>query len=553
MLQELAAQPFGCIKSFHNTEINEYLADIFSEAKPADGAVCFMSIPKKNKKKANVSFMRASEASTRSAKEAARHDKRNLFFSFSTYREKKDSPITRRTNDITNIFAWSIDVDFTQDWLQPEMVYQYIIENVDIPTPNYIEYGHRLRLIYIFKEPLRLYAKQRESLLRGFAFLQKTMARKINQTIEGLGCEAVPPTSFFRMPGSINDKNDKIKYIIHVRHISSIRYTMQEVIDGWCFKEDIDPSGNADEWLEKWKVKKTQKKTNNISDRFNSYKLWERRMKVFEEIQNQPGIPREKLCFFYALGLLNTNQAKDYQTALPLLFEFNQKFQNPLSENEINSKFRNLKNYKYRDEVIAEMLGVDASLFQSLNRKERNKKYYEEKRQKQILSGEDKKTEIFHRRAEIHRMILDGQTMTQIANRLGVCLSTVKKDAAYIKMHENEFVIPAVEENALLEEAKKTENIVILPQENSVSASSLLQNYEGEPSCFITTKPGDKIDIYIQVEKNYTMPDINQIESWEDEWGIHEDDDIPIQSTMPMDLYTWGLKHCKENNVCDFG
>ena len=410
--------------------ITEYLNDIFSMHKEQDGYICFRSGPKGH---AAQSWLDVDKVSTNLKIELYRHDYRDTFFSFSTYQKSRCPKHSEAS--VRNIFAWSIDVDYKNESARPLDVYNYIMENVNLPIPNYVEYGHRLRMIYIFAEPLRLFTKQRTKLIRGFQFLQQSFCKIINEELgfmgESFGAEANPCCSFFRIPGSVNTKDGST---IQIKHLSEERYTMQELFEEWIPNAILDPSGNKKEWYDDWKEKTVSisTKEKSIAKRFNSVLLWERRLPILEELRTMPNPHRKKLCFFYANGLMHTKRVKNGTELMGALRLFNEGFLNPLPPNVLNRTFKwnaaNMRCYRYSDERLAMELEVDRTYFSSKNRKERDAIRYKEKREYLITLGKTKSQKIEKRRNRVTYLLSQKKTVEEIATAIGVSLSTAKRD-----------------------------------------------------------------------------------------------------------------------------
>lgn len=396
-----------------STTSKSYFPTLFSSFQPGDGL--FLLRTKSGYERwTDLSHME------KDASSVMKYRGGDLFFSFATYKKRKDGTIKRDTAHLCNIYAWSIDVDYEDDKKHPLDIYQYIMDNVCLPTPNFVEYGHRLRMIYIFEEPLRLYCGQRDKLLRGFRFLQKCMAKKINDTLDGMGAESTPPTSFFRVPGSVNSKTGDV---VGVKHVTDEKWTLQELFSEWVPDIYIDEHG-----LGKSYKKKKKKDRKMAATPFNSTILWRRRMRIFEEMQNLSNPPRKRLCFLYGVGLLWTHQANSSEEALRGILEFNRHFQYPLPEKVIRSKMRTIRAYKYRDAEIAVFLGVDVARFGSVSRKERDRERYLAKKEKRGYYRDYLKDRLRFVEKELKR----GTSLPVIAGYIGASVSTVKRDVAKI-------------------------------------------------------------------------------------------------------------------------
>lgn len=59
--------------------------------------------------------------------------------------------------------------------------------------------------------------------------------------------------------------------------------SMQEVFDEYVLTNETDKSACRDTWYDTWKV--NYEKKHKIAGGFNSYRLWERRLALFESLQ----------------------------------------------------------------------------------------------------------------------------------------------------------------------------------------------------------------------------------------------------------------------------
>lgn len=425
MRTNIAERSFKIKKYRPYNLMTDYLLDIFKEAKPNDGAVCIRS----GSRQPEQSFINVSKIKSKLPVEVERHDYRECFFSFATYKNAKDG---RRTQDnIANIYAWSVDVDYKNEGVSPLDMYSYIMDSTSIPVPNYIEYGHRLRLIYIFREPLRLFSNNRKSLLAGFNLMQRSIARMINDELsfgENFGAEACPPTSFFRMPGSVNVKNGAT---VKIKKISSERFTMQEVFEDYIPERYLDESGCKYDWYFKWKRKSRDKKLRHYSQ----YNLWERRTNLFLDMRNDENAPRKRLLFAYGVGMVQMGKATCWEELSPLLEEFNSGFARPLPTHELKGRYRTLtdRQYKFKDETLAELLELDPEAFGSMSKKERDAERYKRLKDKKIRYGGTKRQKVAARQKRVAVLFSAGKSVSEIAKRLKLSQSTIRRDMAVIK------------------------------------------------------------------------------------------------------------------------
>jgi len=94
-----------------------------------------------------------------------------------------------------------------------------------IPTPNLIEYGNQIRLIYTV-EPCYI-PKHRDNVL----VLARRVSEVFAKELKDYGAERQNLESYFRPPKSINSKNNaEVKFLAYD---NSIRYTLNELQELW--------------------------------------------------------------------------------------------------------------------------------------------------------------------------------------------------------------------------------------------------------------------------------------------------------------------------------
>ena len=208
-----------------------------------------------------------------------------------------------------------------------------------IPTPNFVEYGNQIRLIYSVETCY--IPKFRDNVV--------TLARRISEVfsheLKEYGAEKQNLESYFRIPGSINTKNGaEIKVF---SYDDSVRYTLSELQELWL-----------DE-LPKWykKRKGRVQAPRKVVKLHNVYSLNCNRLMDFEKIQshlNSIGVTelRSRLCFLYRNYILIKNKyqngelkSEDYELAKEEMLKFNNNFNEPLRGHIIESATR-VVNYR---------------------------------------------------------------------------------------------------------------------------------------------------------------------------------------------------------------
>lgn len=426
MRKQIAEKPFSGKQRVSYRIVQDYLSAVFQYAKKGDGFLCIRSGPASCAAQSFLSVGKLDEIGC----ELSRHDYRDCFFSFATY--KGGLHPQRSEARALNIFAFGIDIDYANESASPEDVWQFVSENTCLPEPSFIEFGHRLRLIYILREPLRLFPKQRAALLRAFRLLQRCLCDYINEELSfagSFGAEPTPPTSFFRIPGSVNTKNGAT---VKVCKISDERYTFRELFDDWILDKYTDPSGNRGEWYSQWKAKVGSRRKPR-APRFTSKKLWERRAAVLEESRALPGVHRRKTLFAYSCALAWMDYSKE--EILSACLEFNSGFLCPLPENKVLSLVRSSagKLYKFTDANLAAYLELPEGAFKGASKRERDAERYRKARAAQIRRGAAKFQKIAKRRAALNKLLSGGESLSTAARLLRISLSTIKRDAAFLR------------------------------------------------------------------------------------------------------------------------
>ena len=234
----------------------------------------------------------------------------------------------------SNLFcinAIPVDVDYKKikelKDLEPHQVIKLLEMDFfesKIPTPNFVEYGNQIRLIYSVET----------CYIPRFRDNVVTLARRISEVfskeLKEYGAEKQNLESYFRIPGSINTKNGaEIKVF---SYDDAVIYTLSELQELWL-----------DE-LPKWykKRKGRVKAPKKVVKLHNVYSLNCNRLMDFEKIQsylNSIGATelRARLCFQYRnytlIKLKYQNgelKTEDYEFAKEEMLKFNNNFNEPL-------------------------------------------------------------------------------------------------------------------------------------------------------------------------------------------------------------------------------
>lgn len=269
----------------------------------------------------------------------------------------------RRTEEnIESIYTFALDIDYHKNpilaHIKPLDYAWYIIEQEIVPTPNYIEYGHNIRFIYVLDKYLSL-KKSKECI----TWLKRITSYYSNKLNEELDCHCEPQTinSFFRLPGSRNPKDGSI---IQIQKVSNVYLTAQEY---------LDELPDLPDWYDKWKDKQTLvEKSDNILKPHNLGTLGNDRIKFCQVVQNlmnngQVPTKRELLLHIYCESLkMLIRYGYEYNLEYELK-EFNNSFNIPMKENILKTILREKRNYSYKDKTLIEMFEIPDNMKGDLN------------------------------------------------------------------------------------------------------------------------------------------------------------------------------------------
>ena len=365
--------------------------------------------------------------------------KEDVYLSLNPFRSME-----RATRD--NLFcinAIAIDVDYKRipelKRLEPYQVINLLeLDFFDskIPTPNFIEYGNQIRLIYTVETCY--IPKFRDNVV----ILARRISEVFSQELKEYGAEKQNLESYFRIPGSINTKNGaEIKVF---SYDDSVRYTLSELQELWL-----------DE-LPKWykKRKGRVQAPRKVVKLHNVYSLNCNRLMDFEKIQshlNSIGVTelRARLCFQYRnytlIKLKYQNgelKAEDYEFAKEEMLKFNNNFNEPLRGHIIESATRvvNYRQYLYKNETLIDFLELDyelcerlglQSIYKTKTKEEIDKDYYKKKLK---LEGKvSEKEKLSQRRAKIKDLLAEGLKQKDICLQLNISKDTYIRDRKYLK------------------------------------------------------------------------------------------------------------------------
>ena len=346
----------------------------------------------------------------------------------------------------SNLFcinAIPVDVDYKKikelKDLEPHQVIKLLEMDFferKIPTPNFVEYGNQIRLIYSIETCY--IPKFRDNVV--------TLARRISevfsQELKEYGAEKQNLESYFRIPGSINTKNGAEVKVFS--YDDAVKYTLSELQELWL-----------DE-LPKWykKRKGRVKAPRKVVKLHNVYSLNCNRLMDFEKIQshlNSIGVTelRARLCFLYRNYILIKNKyqngelkAEDYEFAKEEMLKFNNKFNEPLRGHIIESATRvvNYRQYLYKNETLIDFLELDYELCERLGLesiyKIKTRQEIEREKYQKKLKSEGKlseKDKIAERRAKIKDLLAQGLKQKDICSQLDISKPTYVRDRNFLK------------------------------------------------------------------------------------------------------------------------
>ena len=287
-------------------------------------------------------------------------------------------------------------------------------EYLKIPVPSYIECGHQLRLIYLLNSPVAWSLSYANRAFRAIRRIQEHICDHLNATF-GCGAEIQPITSFYRMSGSVNRKDDSV---VTIWKVSGLKYEISELIDEYL--PDL-PLSKEEYRLQEKKKKKSAVSTEILQHNQNT--LCSFRMSCFESLREfaSNNNRREILTFLYVATALTIYPEKD---PVELAEDFNSGFPLPLPHNEIRYSFRTCHSYSFTTETIARKLGLSIEDLEKYGL--RAGRRAREKAAKEAR-GETRK-QLADRNYENYKNLADkGVTRREIAKQLGLSVETLKK------------------------------------------------------------------------------------------------------------------------------
>lgn len=380
--------------------------------------------------------------------------KKDIFVSLNSFRTMKSG--TR--NNLFCINAIAVDVDYKNKRVFKELDPKQVIKLLEldifdkaIPTPNLIEYGNQIRLIYTV-EPCYI-PKYRDNVV----VLAQRISEVFAQELKDYGAEKQNIESYYRVPKSINSKNGA--EVNFLAYDNTIRYTLRELQELWL--------DELPKWYKKRKGRTKDKK--KVVKLHNVYTLNCNRLRDLEKIQaylnsmNETNL-RARLCFLYRnFYLIKEKYQKgyltkeDFENAEKEMLRFNNNFNEPFRNHviEVNTRSVNHTQYLYKSETIVNFLELTWKLCEEIglegiykpkSKEQRNKDYYK-KNDKKLIENEkakyknklkskgklSKREELEILRQKIKALRNKGFKNIDIRNELNLAESTLKRHITYMK------------------------------------------------------------------------------------------------------------------------
>ena len=332
--------------------------------------------------------------------------------------------------DILSVKAFAVDVDYNnmndarlsdflkrgmtneaRAWVKRESPSEYFGRMVSdgifddftggglpVPMPNYIEYSHNIRFIYVLSDPIKCRIPSGERLLAAVRRIQERIVRKINEWDFEASAEIQEVTKYFRVPGSVNKKDGSVvclrkamggTYDIrellseymddlpawygkwrsgkdsadmaaeenHMCRVSRAADRMRQILGGGINITDADGNDISAADLSRFSIsgrtmppspqKKHRPQKKPAAMYCGSVEKTILKDRIERILQRRSAAPiknRELLCFVYGATYQELHPDDDVVGAI---LDFNKNLPSPLSENEIKSKFRTLHKHTY--------------------------------------------------------------------------------------------------------------------------------------------------------------------------------------------------------------
>jgi hypothetical protein len=293
-------------------------------------------------------------------------------------------------------------------------------------------------LIYVV-EPIRIANNPRA--LAGIKLVVEKLCEFLRESDAAYGVDLVPLNMYFRIPGSINSKNDSVVKVItcETRMIYTLEYFLETWIEGY---EEAKAKANKKSVREKTQVKHNPAIINR--SRLQDLK----KIQAYFNVRGLEYGHRETLLYLFKSYTIllywktYPDKGSLHEKAIRDLLDFNADFLCPLKESEAIGLTSNIsphkKIYKHKNQTFLRTLYEKTELTESIvqmlrlaclcgvNRKETNRKYYENKT-KSIKEDKRKMKQM------VYNSYLEGKKSKVIANEMGIPLRTVQRYLYEIK------------------------------------------------------------------------------------------------------------------------
>ncbi|MGP6151675.1 hypothetical protein [Priestia flexa] len=329
----------------------------------------------------------------------------DIMYSLNTY----NNMYKAEDSSIFSIHLLAIDVDFDKNEMTLEQCLKMLDYEFDntIPKPNFIEFGHRIRLLYKV-ECVGATKKSKN--------LAKKITDKIAEKLEKYGASGQALTTYGRILGSVNSKD---KSVIQIKMLDSQPYMLRDLQ-----KEVLDPP----KWL-------LDAKANNqkVIKLRNDLTLNTARLNDLKRIQKIRDVGyRELLCFLYR----NHAVLADRTDPKSEMLAFNDNFDVPQKANKIEQDTRNVEKRQYylKNEWILSRLDITPEeestlglevILSEAEKKRRNNEHNKKKyRKKNPISKQQKIQEL---RQKIRSLKDKGFKNNDIAQELNLPSKTLER------------------------------------------------------------------------------------------------------------------------------
>ncbi|ELP5182795.1 DNA-binding response regulator [Clostridium perfringens] len=357
-------------------------------------------------------------------------------------------------NNLFCINAIAIDVDYKKREAFKDLEPMQVIKLLEmdffdkrIPTPNLIEYGNQIRLIYTVDTCY--IPKNRDNVV----VLGQRISEVFAQELKDYGADKQNLETYFRPPDSINTKNGaEVKFLAYD---NTIRYTLRELQELWL--------DELPKWYKKRKGRTKDKK--KVVRLHNVYTLNCNRLSDLEKVQAYLNSIKEtnyraRLCFLYRNFYLVKEKyqkgvltEEDFKNAEKEMLRFNNNFNEPLRDHviEVNTRSVNHTQYLFKNETLkdylelsweqCEEIGLD-SIYIPKTKEKRNSDYYKKNKNKRAKEYKKeleangkltKKQEVSQRRAKIKDLLAEGLIQKEIYTRLNISKRTCISDVKFLK------------------------------------------------------------------------------------------------------------------------